>query len=486
MMNPRVWIDIGSGWEEVTSIVFVNDLKWTQRAFSETFSNGQNEATVTLNYSATFYSRLCALNDKGKIQIKDESGTSVFTGLFERPQSRTYDGNLLLTQITLQAYDYSSRLDVPCGDFLWLNYQVMNTADQAHSIVHQLAYKAGFNLATEVGSVNITATVAAFGPDNIDDSCLSLMNTLLYEYGYAIYFNGAGVLTPEQWQISGSPVTTMSDTVPIKSIEIATSPFQYIGCDLTYYEVGTRADSLVYYDPVMPKDSSGYLSGYPIPGTTAFLATGMTKGSYYTIVVAGTTDFMAAGAANNAPGTSFTCTAVPSSGTGTVQRATRTVTHTAPNLVKEGIYTILTQGTSDFTLVGAPNNTPGTIFIATNSTPGTGTCSIRVSSANTLYPFKNNVVDASTGVPYAINQSYLDDAIKYYTNSAVLSGLKDQANAAGVSLDLGNFTSNYTSIIGVTGAYMRAGDTYSMDAGLTFDYQYYGSKQCRWIVANPH
>lgn len=35
-------------------------------------------------------------------------------------------------------------------------------------------------------------------------------------------------------------------------------------------------------------------------------------------------------------------------------------------------YTIISRGTSDFTLVGAPNNNPGTTFVATDLTPGTG------------------------------------------------------------------------------------------------------------------
>lgn len=44
----------------------------------------------------------------------------------------------------------------------------------------------------------------------------------------------------------------------------------------------------------------------------------------------------------------------------------------APNLVSGKSYKITSQGTSDFTLVGSPNNTVGTFFTATGPTPGTG------------------------------------------------------------------------------------------------------------------
>ena len=46
----------------------------------------------------------------------------------------------------------------------------------------------------------------------------------------------------------------------------------------------------------------------------------------------------------------------------------------ATALVTGTVYQILTVGTSDFTLVGASANTVGTIFTATGTTTGTGTC----------------------------------------------------------------------------------------------------------------
>ena len=47
----------------------------------------------------------------------------------------------------------------------------------------------------------------------------------------------------------------------------------------------------------------------------------------------------------------------------------------ATALVAGTIYQILTVGTSDFTLVGASDNTVGTVFTATGTTTGTGTVS---------------------------------------------------------------------------------------------------------------
>ena len=70
------------------------------------------------------------------------------------------------------------------------------------------------------------------------------------------------------------------------------------------------------------------------------------------------------------------------SGTTTVQTQPIPITNNyiqfyVPYIAATGLiigmtYTIVSQGTSDFALVGAANNNPGTTFIATDFTTGTG------------------------------------------------------------------------------------------------------------------
>ena len=67
-----------------------------------------------------------------------------------------------------------------------------------------------------------------------------------------------------------------------------------------------------------------------------------------------------------------------------VNRATETVTLTAGSFLIDEFYTIVTTGTTDFTLIGAPNSNPGTQFVATGVGSGTGTASYS-NSSNEIY-----------------------------------------------------------------------------------------------------
>lgn len=73
-----------------------------------------------------------------------------------------------------------------------------------------------------------------------------------------------------------------------------------------------------------------------------------------------------------------------SAGTVDAYRKTNPIT-LAGSLVSTTVYTIVTLGTTDFTLVGAPNNEVGTIFVATGAGTGTGTvASTTYTSVNTI------------------------------------------------------------------------------------------------------
>lgn len=105
-------------------------------------------------------------------------------------------------------------------------------------------------------------------------------------------------------------------------------------------------------------------------GAVVISANAMTIGYGYTIATAGTSDFTLYGSANSDVGTAFTATAI---GTGN-----GTVAATADILAANGTvdtteYQIVTAGDSDFTAVGASNNDVGTVFTANGAASGTGT-----------------------------------------------------------------------------------------------------------------
>ena len=136
-----------------------------------------------------------------------------------------------------------------------------------------------------------------------------------------------------------------------------------------------------------------------IAGTTNVAATALVAGRTYVIVSPGVgTDFTLIGAANNTIGTSFiatgagtgtgtalrtytvnslfTCADIGTSmGTGTAFRETNTTAQleTATTFDIDGIYTIQSIGTTNFTLIGAASNTVGLVFTATGVGAGTGT-----------------------------------------------------------------------------------------------------------------
>jgi len=113
-------------------------------------------------------------------------------------------------------------------------------------------------------------------------------------------------------------------------------------------------------------------------GSTTFTVAGVTvtagsfvTGRVYTISAVGNTSFTAIGAASNTVGVVFTATG-PGTGTGTASFTGNNVT-SAGNFASGQSYTIVTVGTTDFTAIGAANNTIGTVFTATGPGTGTGT-----------------------------------------------------------------------------------------------------------------
>ncbi len=113
-------------------------------------------------------------------------------------------------------------------------------------------------------------------------------------------------------------------------------------------------------------------------------------GQQYTIATVGTTLFTAIGSASNTVGTVFTATGV-GSGSGTAW-----ATYTASSFIVGQTYTIASAGTTNFTLIGAANNFPGTIFTATGAGSGTGTVTY---TTGILYTAGNFMV----GQSYTIN-----------------------------------------------------------------------------------
>ena len=130
----------------------------------------------------------------------------------------------------------------------------------------------------------------------------------------------------------------------------------------------------------------------------ALAVTAITVGAIYTIATVGDTDFTLIGSPNNTVGTIFTATGV-GTGTGTVTyNGTLPVVAITPGK----LYQIKTVGTTDFTDIGSPNNTVGTIFTATGVGIGTGTVTGGITDFTTVGATKVTAGNFIAGEKYII------------------------------------------------------------------------------------
>ena len=110
---------------------------------------------------------------------------------------------------------------------------------------------------------------------------------------------------------------------------------------------------------------------------------------------------------------------------------TTTATLTAGNFTTGITYTIATTGTTDFTLIGAANSTPGTVFIATG--PGTGTGTATTAS--------NFPVPSVKGWAYLDGTTYVMSPTAYIHGSDTLPGMNrpdlwtDTLNVIGAQIE---------------------------------------------------
>ncbi len=266
----KVYLDLGTGWQEVTHLVRWDDFSYTFRGFSTDYKNAENEASFTLNYDETLYGDLVAENKYVGVKITDDSDVSLFLGEAQSPLSRSYTGELVESQLQFNARDYSRRLQKPVGDLTLFNAKICDPNDTANSIVHQLMVKAGFTTGDVDSSVTIPTVITAFSPTE-ESEILSLMSTLLYEYGYAVDWDTNGQLSPIQWRINSAPIIAVGDEDIRTPVQISSSGVvDYTGVKVTYYEVGNRPNTRVFTDSDLPFSDDGTFAGYSIAAGTKY------------------------------------------------------------------------------------------------------------------------------------------------------------------------------------------------------------------------
>lgn len=169
----------------------------------------------------------------------------------------------------------------------------------------------------------------------------------------------------------------------------------------------TEPTVVTQVDHNMTTDETVFMEAKEFPKQGATITAGsFVVGVAYEILTIGSTDFTLVGASANTVGLTFIATGA-GVGTGTAGvrvKATDIVAGTPYNIEAEAIhtagafvindwYTILTVGTTDFTLIGAASNTVGVSFKATGVGAGTGTAGNTGSTDYTLIGAADNAID---------------------------------------------------------------------------------------------
>ena len=145
----------------------------------------------------------------------------------------------------------------------------------------------------------------------------------------------------------------VTDTESYYSYFIEQDANSYVGYDMLPLGISDTYDQTEFFSDLSIVSEHGDDSLMQI-----ITAGSLTMNKIYKIISVGTTDFTTIGAPTNTVGTIFTATGL---------------TVTAGSFIIGKSYTIISVGTTNFTLIGSGNNNAGTTFTATGPGLGTGT-----------------------------------------------------------------------------------------------------------------
>lgn len=280
------WQD-GNGWQDVSEYVKWDTIEIQEEGLNQNYRHVQSSATFDLIYDETIYNKLASQTDDVLVTINMNgsledytnlvgiarvgvtylvNGTVGFTGRFKPFRNRTYNGIVDNMMISVDATDSSHLLDKPIGDIIYENYKVFDPTDTANSIVHQLALVAGFTLDKVSPICSITDVVPVFAPPKTDASILKTLDDLFFEHGYTLNFDSRDRIACINWLGNTTPVFTFDDcNMKLETtVSYQDRDNKYKGIAVKYYELGTRANTLVYRDSKLPYGDREAFAGYDI------------------------------------------------------------------------------------------------------------------------------------------------------------------------------------------------------------------------------
>jgi len=205
-----------------------------------------------------------------KVKIMNDT-TQMFQGkIVERPKY-SFDGKISSLQVAVEATDSIKDLDVDFDkdtdptEFVLRDCYIMNPANKALSLVHQLAYLAGKTDADVDDTVSILTTFSGFSNNFSSSSILAQLDTLLYENGYCLHMNNEDKISPIKWlDVSATPTQVFDDTNCLIGVETEEVLPVYEGVRVIYNHLSTMSGVLLYREN-LPYNSDGTYLGYWVP-----------------------------------------------------------------------------------------------------------------------------------------------------------------------------------------------------------------------------
>lgn len=263
-----VYIDFGDGFIDVSSNVIYNTLTYTGNTYNENCTHQQSEASFSLSYAEYIYTGYINASILYVKIYKD--GIVKFYGYAKPQLEYTYTGVQDNIIFDLNFSDLLSRLNTKIEEVALTDYYVLNSNDSEHSIVHYLCDLCGFDASYIDSTVNILDVVPYFVPED-DSEVLSVLDTLLFEYGYSLIQTDEGLFSVVQWAVettSTSEITLDESDIEIE-LEVTSNVSDYDTIEITYYEAAVKDNVLVYAED-LPRDTDGTLTGYAVLASTYY------------------------------------------------------------------------------------------------------------------------------------------------------------------------------------------------------------------------
>ncbi|MFW5777523.1 MAG: hypothetical protein ACOCZB_09590, partial [Spirochaetota bacterium] len=206
--------------------------------------------------------------------VDEAGGEHVFTGWIAPTDEWTI--HQVVGPRSVEALDMSYLLDEPIAQSVQYpelvtdpGYAILDSSNPSGSIVHLLLDMAGYDPSTDIdpSCPQITATVQSVAAEKGSETYREILDDLLSEYGYTLFFTESGLFSVYQWdRDTVTPSATISFVGVSHGLRISKRETEHDGVETTWAELDVMEDALVYRHnlPISTEPGGWEFSGEPI------------------------------------------------------------------------------------------------------------------------------------------------------------------------------------------------------------------------------